>query len=206
MSSAALLALVRVEPKSETLKAALDKLKNSNRKEDRVASIRIAIEIAKPSRRRFFDEDPDILQRTQIAATALQQAIDNEYFFRLSRAFSRDFSEGSTYSLYVSSRKEIGTFYPISSDIILGASNGALRELLRRNASIPSSEQLFRNLRALCLEEDGYCRGVVKANLQRGGHFDLQTGFMIDKTQAPAGVALRPATTKTELDDNSHVD
>lgn len=194
VSSAALLALARVEPKSEALKAALDKPKSSNRGEDWVTSIRIAIEIAKPSRRRVFDEDPDIPERNRIAAAALQQAIDNEYFFRL----SHDFSERSTESLYVSSRKVPGMLYGISSDIILGASFGALRELLRRSASISNSEQLFRNLRALCLEEDGRCRGVVKANLQRGGRFDLQTGFKIDQTEAPAGVALRPANTKPD--------
>lgn len=189
VSMAAILALARVEPGSAAVKAILDKPKKTDNENDWATAVRVAIEVAKPMRFRIFDEDRNLDERQTLAAKALQSAIDRDFVFRLSSSIS----EHSAASLYISSKKNYSTLYGVSTDIILGSSSGAINELIRLGG--PKSEALLKIIRAFCLEEDGRCWGVVRANLEAGGKILLQSGLEIDRAKAPGGVSLRPEST-----------
>lgn len=193
ISYVALYGLASIAPDSPALKATLFPSQNNN--EQAIAdSVRLAIAIAKPGSRRIFDEDLLEDLRFNTASRVIQNAIDKDFVFRLSTAFSH---RGGS-SLAISNRPNFSTSYALSSELLLGSQARALDYLLKTAAK--NGTQLTKALRALCLEDDGRCWGVVRVNLENGGKLVLESGVTLDKAAAPAGITLRPASPKPDAE------
>jgi hypothetical protein len=183
----ALIGLARTDPESAVLRGALEKPKRTESDDDWASSLRLAANVAKPSRRRILEADPQELVRISIASRAIEDAIEHGVVFRLSESRERTGS-----SLCMSSRANYSTTYSLSSDLLLGPGRYAFQDLLRRGGG--DAQRLAMIVRALCLEEEGECWGVVKAGLNEGGRVVLKSGATIDKGDAPAGVILQAAS------------
>ena len=194
LSLTALNGLARLVPRSAILKDAIARLTASERDEDWASAIRLASEVAKPSSRRLLEDDPEEKVRLNISSRVIEQAIERNMVFRLSTGFG----ERAISSLAISSRKDFSTLYSVSSDLIQGGSSGALHELLQQSGS--NDSKFAKAIRALCLEDEGVCWGVVRARLDNGGSVVLRSGVHLDKVSAPAGIAFRPASAKPEAD------
>src|SRR5262249_37220246 len=192
IANEAVLALARVEPTSAAVKAVLDKPRKTNDDGDWARAMRLAIEVAKPSRPEIFENDPNLKARQSAAAEAFRAAIARDFVFRLSSNFSR----GSSASLYVSSRSNYSILYPVSTDIIRGASQGVITPLF--HLASKNHDDFLRTTRAFCLEDDARCWGLVKASLENGGEIILQGGVELRKATAPGGVTIRAESTKPD--------
>lgn len=186
-------ALARVDPEAEELKKVLNAALKSADDREVAKAIRIAIELAKPSRQSgIFRDDPKLEARRRSSSEVLMQAILKGFVFRLSGSFG---DEQST-SLYVSSRSKPGTYYGISSDIVRGSSRGALASLFATAAKDP--RELLSVVRAMCLDEDERCWGLVQLDLGKEGRVSLEGGQELDGSKAPAGISLRPESAKPD--------
>lgn len=186
-------ALARVDPGSSSLKAVLDAATTSSDEEERARGIRIAIELAKPSRQSdIFRDDPKLGERRKLAAGVIRAAIRSDFVFRLSSSFG----ERSNASLYVSSRKNPSHYYGVSNDVLRGQAQGAISELFLAASRDP--KELFAVVRALCLDEDERCWGLVRLDLTKGGRVTLEGGQEIDSVKAPGGVSLRSENAKAD--------
>ncbi len=193
IAESAVIALSRIDPGSSSIRTVLDAAAVSSDNDERARAIRIAIEIAKPSRHSiFFRNDPKIEERRKLAADVIRAAIRSDFVFRLSSSFG----ERPNSSLYVSSRKEPSRYYEVSSDVLLGPAQGAISSLFL--VASKDQKELFSVVRALCLDEDERCWGLVRLDLAEGGRVVLEGGLEIDSVKAPGGVSLRSESAKTD--------
>jgi hypothetical protein len=182
-----------VDPEAEELKKVLGTALKSADHGDVARAVRIAIELAKPSRQSgIFREDPKLDVRRGASSDAIMQAIRRNFVFRLSSSFG----DRQSTSLYLSSRDRPGTYYNVSSDLIRGASQGALVSLFAAAAKVP--EDLLAVVRAVCLDEDERCWGLVRLELGTEGRISLEGGQEVDSSKAPGGVSLRPENAKPD--------
>lgn len=193
VANEAALALARVDPSSPALKSVLDAALRTKDDEQWARAIRIAVELSKPARHSgLFNIDPKLEERRAASSEILRTAIRNGFVFRLSSGFG----DRSSTSLYVSSRKNSSTLYGISNDLLLGQAQGAVSSLFAATSKDPT--ELVSVIRAMCLDEDERCWGVVRLDLSNGGRVALEGGQEIDKTKAPGGVSLRPESAKPD--------
>ncbi|MBS0506215.1 MAG: hypothetical protein JSR53_02410 [Proteobacteria bacterium] len=186
-------ALARVDPSSLYLKAVLDAASISSDDNNRARAIRIAIELAKPSlQSNPFVDDPKLDERRKLAAEVIRSAIRSDFVFRL----SRDLGGGPNASLYVSSRKNPHRYHRVSNDVLLGPARGAISALFLAASKDP--KELFAVVRALCLDEDERCWGLIRLDLTEGARVTLEGGQEIDSIKAPGGVSLRSENAKAD--------
>jgi hypothetical protein len=193
IANEAALALARISPESEELKKVLNFALKSSDDTEVARAIRLAIELAKPSRQsNFLRKDSNLSRRREASADVIMDAIRLGFYFRL----SSNFGDRKSTSLYVSSINRPSTFYGISSDLLRGSSQGALDSLFASASKEPAS--LLRVVRAFCLDEDEKCWGLVRLDLGKDGRVSLEGGQELDSVKAPAGVTLRPESAKPD--------
>jgi hypothetical protein len=186
------LALADIAPASKTGATELSKAKSSNSEDDWIFSIRLAAEIASPGNSHIFGSDPDLQIRNNLASAALLDAVKGGYRFRLFRSFN--VRGNYAYSLNVSAPMQEHTFYGVPSSTIR---NVALITKVLQDAGTDQA-LLLKTVRAFCLDINGQCRGVVQVNVGEQSEIKLIGGTSVKKADAPAGVTLRPETSKQD--------
>lgn len=193
IANEAVVALARVDPEAEEVRKALGVALKSSDDSEVARAIRIAVELAKPSRHSgIFRDDPKLDARRQASAEVILQAIRRDFVFRLSSSFG----DRQSSSLYVSSRRRAERLYAISNDLVRGPSQGALASLFV--AASKDQKDLFNVVRAMCLDEDERCWGLVRLDLNNDGRVSLEGGQELDSSKAPAGVSLRAESAKAD--------
>jgi hypothetical protein len=187
VASASLYGLASISPDSKALNTILFPDQKSSERAI-AASVQLAIALATPNGRSIFEADPLEDFRFNTAARVIQDAISKDFVFRLSSSF---YQRGGS-SLAISSRANFSMSYGLSSDLLLGWQARVLDYVLK--AASKDNAQLIKALRALCLEDDGQCWGVVRVHVDNGGKVVLTSGVALDKADAPAGLSLRPAS------------
>ncbi len=185
VANAALHALARINPTSKILGRALQ-LKADATEQEVISALRLAIDVASPVRVQFFDEDPMSSIRKNLSTSVVAEAIRRGFFFRLWRDIATN-----KLTLAMSSRKNPSTTYWLPARLLIGQESEVLALLLQRSKD---TSTLTSILRALCLEEEGRCNGVVHVTLDKKDKTGilLSTGKVLTSAEAPAGIYLRP--------------
>ncbi|MBL8298079.1 MAG: hypothetical protein JNN30_06965 [Rhodanobacteraceae bacterium] len=182
VSRAAVHALARLSPDSKAVVSALT-LKPDASADTIAEALRLTADVARPSSRGFLDEDPQMDIRLALSTKVVAEAIQRGYVFRL----SSDFTSRKT-GIATSSRENMSTSYGLPSRMIVGHGASVFAQLLQK---APDEKQTKLLLRALCLENDERCHGVVHVALSGSGQVRLASGLLIGSKDAPAGVYLR---------------
>ena len=182
VSRAAVHALARLSPDSKAVVSALN-LKPDASADTVAEALRLTADVSRPSSRGFLDDDPQMSTRLALSTNVVAEAIKRGYVFRL----SSDFTSRKA-GIATSSRENMSTNYGLPSRMIVGHGAMVFAQLLQR-ASDEKQTKLI--LRALCLENDERCHGVVHVAFSGGGQVRLASGLLIGSKDAPTGVYLR---------------
>lgn len=182
VSRTAVHALARLSPDSKAVVSALAFKPDASA--DTIAeALRLTADVSRPSSRGFLDDDPQMNTRLSLSTKVVAEAIQRGYVFRL----SSDFTSRKA-GIATSSRENMSTSYGLPSRMIVGHGAAVFAKLFQ---TAPDEKQTKLLLRALCLENDERCHGVVHVLLSGRGQIRLASGLLIGPKDAPAGVYLR---------------
>lgn len=198
VSRSALVALAQTAPDSKALTSFLFPNDPKNLVSSAQA-LSLAMILAAPPGRDPFDIDPDAALRIQIASKVVERTIDNGNIFRLTRNFaSRDGNATPASTLNLASMGNQSFSVVIPSDIINGEAVQVLRAVLKDWGD--DVNRLAKTVRALCLDEDGRCRGVIRIDLSKGAKIVLDSNITLDNSNAPTGVTVRASGPAPDAD------